>query len=63
MDLGAEYRGYTADITRTIPVNGKFSKEQKQVYELVLKAQEEAMKICKEGTTFVELTADQRKKW
>jgi Xaa-Pro aminopeptidase len=56
MDLGAEYRGYTADITRTIPIDGKFSKEQKQVYELVLKAQEEAMKICKEGTTFVELT-------
>jgi Xaa-Pro aminopeptidase len=56
MDLGAEYRGYTADITRTIPVSGKFSQEQKQIYELVLKAQEEAMKICKPGTTFAELT-------
>mgnify|MGYP000179712743 CR=1 FL=1 len=56
MDLGAEYRGYTADITRTIPVNGKFSPEQKQIYELVLKAQEEAMKICKPGTTFGQLT-------
>lgn len=56
MDLGAEYRGYTADITRTIPVNGKFSPEQKQIYELVLRAQEEAMKICKPGTTFSELT-------
>jgi Xaa-Pro aminopeptidase len=56
MDLGAEYRGYTADITRTIPVNGKFSPEQKQIYELVLKAQEEAMKICKPGTTFAQLT-------
>lgn len=55
MDLGAEYHGYTADITRTIPVSGKFSPEQKQIYELVLKAQEEAMKICKEGATFDEL--------
>jgi Xaa-Pro aminopeptidase len=56
MDLGAEFHGYTADITRTIPVNGKFSPEQKQIYELVLKAQEEAMKICKPGTPFGELT-------
>lgn len=49
MDLGAEFHGYTADITRTIPVNGKFSPEQKLIYELVLKAQEEAMKITKPG--------------
>lgn len=50
MDLGAEFHGYTADITRTIPVNGKFSPEQKAIYELVLKAQEAAMKITKPGT-------------
>jgi Xaa-Pro aminopeptidase len=56
MDLSAEFHGYTADITRTIPVNGKFSPEQKQIYELVLKAQEEAMKICKPGTTPQELS-------
>lgn len=56
MDLGAEYHGYTADITRTIPASGKFSTEQKLIYDLVLKAQEEAMKICKPGTTFEELT-------
>ncbi len=56
MDLGAEYHGYTADITRTIPANGKFTPEQKQIYNLVLKAQEEAMKICKPGTTFAQLT-------
>lgn len=61
MDLGAEYRGYTADITRTIPVNGKFSPEQKQIYELVLKAQEEAMKECKPGVTMADLTAVTRK--
>jgi len=40
MDLGAEYRGYTADVTRTIPANGKFSKEQKAIYDLVYEAQE-----------------------
>ena len=57
MDLGAEFHGYTADITRTIPVNGKFSPEQKLIYELVLKAQEEAMKITKPGTPF-RLTTD-----
>lgn len=56
MDLGAEYRGYTADITRTIPISGTFSPEQKQIYELVLAAQEAAMKICKPGTSFNDLT-------
>lgn len=57
MDLGAEYRGYTADITRTIPVSGKFSAEQRQIYDLVLKAQEAAIRICRPGTTFQELKA------
>lgn len=56
MDLGAEFHGYSADITRTIPVSGKFSPEQKQIYELVLKAQEEAMKITKPGTDRNQLT-------
>ena len=60
MDLGAEFHGYTADITRTIPVSGKFSSEQKQIYELVLKAQEEGMKVCKPGATFQDLTAATR---
>ena len=52
MDLGAEYRGYTADVTRTIPVNGKFSKEQKAIYELVLKAQQAAIEASKAGTSW-----------
>jgi Xaa-Pro aminopeptidase len=52
MDVGAQYRGYTADVTRTIPVNGKFTKEQKLIYDLVYKAQTAAWEICKEGTTF-----------
>jgi Xaa-Pro aminopeptidase len=55
MDLGAEYHGYTADVTRTIPVNGKFTKNQKLIYDLVYEAQEAALKICKAGTTFPDL--------
>ena len=49
MDLGAEYRGYTADVTRTIPANGKFTKEQKAIYDLVYEAQEASFKYCKPG--------------
>ncbi len=40
MDLGAEYRGYTADVTRTIPASGKFTPEQKAIYDLVYAGQE-----------------------
>ncbi len=43
MDIGAEYGYYASDITRTIPVNGKFSTEQKEIYDLVLKAQKAAI--------------------
>jgi Xaa-Pro aminopeptidase len=49
MDVGAEYHGYTADVTRTIPANGKFSPEQKIIYNLVYEAQEAAFKILKNG--------------
>lgn len=61
MDLGAEYRGYTADVTRTIPISGKFSPEQKQIYELVLKAQEAAMAVCRPGVSLGQLTEVTRK--
>ena len=57
MDLGAEYHGYTADVTRTIPVDGKFSPEEKTIYDLVYKAQQTAIEMCKPGTTFKELGA------
>ncbi|UMB54553.1 aminopeptidase P N-terminal domain-containing protein [Lutibacter sp. A64] len=50
MDLGAEYHGYTADVTRTIPANGKFSPEQKLIYDLVFKAQEAGIKAYTVGT-------------
>ncbi|WP_200975457.1 aminopeptidase P N-terminal domain-containing protein [Echinicola sp. 20G] len=55
MDLGAEWRGYTADVTRTIPINGKFTEEEKAIYDLVYKAQDEAIKMCKPGTEFGEV--------
>ena len=49
MDVGAEYHGYTADVTRTIPVSGKFSREQKAIYKIVYDAQEAAFKLLKDG--------------
>lgn len=52
VDAGAEYHGYTADITRTLPVDGTFSKEEKLIYDIVLQAQEEGIKACKAGNEF-----------
>jgi len=49
MDVGAEYHGYTADVTRTVPANGKFTAEQKIIYNLVYDAQEAAFKLLKDG--------------
>ena len=51
-DVGAEYHGYTADVTRTIPVNGKFSAEQKSIYNIVLEAQTAGIAKCKPGEDF-----------
>ena len=50
MDFGAEYGGYCADLTRTIPVNGKFTKRQKQVYEACLHLHNFAKSLLKPGT-------------
>ena len=49
IDAGAEYQGYASDITRTFPVNGRFSKVQREVYELVLESQIAAIKKVKPG--------------
>ncbi len=49
MDVGAEYDHYTADVTRTFPVNGKFSKEQAEIYQIVYDAQEAAARAAKPG--------------
>lgn len=51
MDVGAEYGNYAADMTRTIPVNGKFSPRQRQVYEAVLRVLKAATAMLKPGTT------------
>ena len=55
MDLGAEYQGYTADVTRTIPINGKFTDEQRQIYEIVYNAQEAGIEIAKIGNSFSQI--------
>lgn len=52
MDLGAEYHGYTADVTRTIPASGTFSKEQRQIYDIVYDAQEAGIKASVVGAPF-----------
>lgn len=49
IDAGGEYDNYAADITRTFPVNGQFSPEQKSIYELVLKAQKAGIAAIKPG--------------
>ncbi|MGZ5285917.1 MAG: aminopeptidase P N-terminal domain-containing protein [Flavisolibacter sp.] len=54
MDVGAEYHGYTADVTRTIPADGKFSKEERAIYQLVYDAQEAAFKTLKDGSTWAD---------
>lgn len=51
-DIGAEYHGYTADVTRTIPANGKFSEEQKIIYNIVLEAQQAGIDMCIKGNKF-----------
>lgn len=50
VDIGAKYRGYCADLTRTLPVNGRFSPRQREIYELVLEAQQAAFKLVKPGS-------------
>lgn len=54
-DLGARYEGYAGDITRTYPSNRKFNPLQKQVYSIVLKANEMIIKMAKPGLTIVDL--------
>lgn len=51
MDLGAEYHNYTADVTRTIPANGTFTKEQRAIYDIVYEAQEAGIVASVVGAT------------
>lgn len=50
MDIGAEYRGYSADVTRTVPVSGRFSEPQAAIYQAVLDAQRAAIAAARPGT-------------
>ncbi|MEM1407270.1 MAG: M24B family metallopeptidase, partial [Bacteroidota bacterium] len=51
MDVGAEYANYNADMTRSIPVNGRFTERQRAVYDAVLRVKREAMKMLVPGNT------------
>jgi Xaa-Pro aminopeptidase len=56
MDFGAEYGGYCADLTRTVPVNGKFTKRQKEVYNACLHLHDYGKSILKPGISIVHYT-------
>ena len=55
IDAGAEYQGYASDITRTFPINGRFSKAQREIYDLVLKAQMECVERVRPSVTHDQL--------
>jgi Xaa-Pro aminopeptidase len=55
VDAGAEYKGYASDITRTFPINGRYSKPQREIYDLVLKAQMECVEMVRPGVTHDQL--------
>jgi Xaa-Pro aminopeptidase len=57
MDIGAEYEMYTADITRTIPISGTFTRRQRDVYDVVLKANQEAIAMVAPGVNMADINA------
>ncbi|MEX0876362.1 MAG: Xaa-Pro peptidase family protein [Phycisphaerales bacterium] len=61
VDSGAEINGYASDITRTFPVSGKYTKEQAELYNIVLKAQQAAIKATKPGATMAQVDEASRK--
>lgn len=54
MDFGAEYANYASDVTRTIPINGRFTLRQKDAYNAVLRVQKAAIEMLRPGNTFKE---------
>lgn len=54
MDVAAEYANYSSDLTRTVPVNGRFNERQKSVYEAVLRVKKEATQMLVPGTIWAE---------
>ena len=57
IDTGVSIQGYKSDITRTLPVDGKFTPRQREVYEVVLRAQEEAIAMCRPGVLIGDIHA------
>jgi Xaa-Pro aminopeptidase len=55
IDAGAEYEGYASDITRTFPINGRFTEAQRDIYDLVLRTQESCVERARPGVTMDEL--------
>lgn len=55
VDSGASFGGYGADITRTVPVSGRFTKRQREVYEITLKAQRAAIQAIRPGVMFAKI--------
>jgi len=62
MDFGADYNFYAADLSRTIPVNGKFTERQKKLYQLVLDIQKKAIRLFVPGNT-IEIVNKKVNKW
>ncbi len=58
IDAGCEYKGYAGDITRTFPVNGKFTAPQRAIYDIVLESLETALKLYRPGTSMQEVTGE-----
>jgi Xaa-Pro aminopeptidase len=54
LDIGAEYANYNADLTRCIPVNGRFTPRQKEIYQAVLRVMKEAKKLLVVGNTWID---------
>jgi len=58
IDAGCEYQGYAGDITRTFPVNGKFTPAQREIYDIVLASLYKALELYRPGTSIREVTAE-----
>lgn len=58
IDAGCEYKGYAGDITRTFPVNGKFTPAQRAIYDIVLESLETSLKLYRPGTSIQEVTGE-----
>ncbi len=63
MDFGAEYAGYSSDLTRTVPVNGRFNERQKAIYDSTLRVFRFAVELMKPGTTINIIHNEVCKKW